>query len=408
MSNSNTKQPPLNHLNILDLTEGPAGFCTKLLADTGARVIKIEKPGGDSSRNVGPFLGDSSHPEKSLSFEYHNTNKLGITLDLGHDEGRMIFLRLIKKYDVIIESFSPGYLEKVGLGFNTLLEVNPKVILASITGFGQDGPRSTYQSCDLVASAFGGQMYVTGDSTTPPLKVYGEQSLYISSLFAAIGILLAIRKRDQTGRGELLDISIQESMAATLEHVMVRYFHDQTVPERQGGLHWSHEFNIFPCKDGFIHLSLFQQWETLVEWLAQDGMAEDLVDEKWRDDTYRRENVSHIIEVLQRWTKTHTVQELFEQGQLMRFPWAPVRSPMDLIQCPQLKARDFFKPISHPQEAVEIPYPGFPYKLSNVKVGPTKHAPMIGEDNDRIYCGELGMSRKKLERLAKDKVVSHP
>lgn len=371
----------------------------------GARVIKIEKPGGDPSRNMAPFFKDPSRPEKSLSFQYHNTNKLGITLDLEHDEGRGLFLRLIKKYDVIIESFSSGYLEKIGLGFSTLSDLNPKIVLASITGFGQDGPYSKYKSCDLVASAFGGQMSVTGDSTTPPLKLSGGQPLYISSLFAAIGILLAVRKRGKMGIGEHLDISLQASMAATLEHVMVRYFHDHSIPERQGGLHWRHEFNLFPCKDGFIHLSLFQQWETLVEWMKQDGMAEDLGEARWLDDGYRRENVSHIIAVLQRWTKTHTIKELFDLGQLMRFPWAPVRTPMDLIQCPQLKARDFFMPIRYPEESVEIPTLSVPYKWSDSRVGPIKRAPMIGEDNERVYCGELGMSKEELERLGEKKII---
>jgi len=248
-------------------------------------------------------------------------------------------------------------------------------------------------------------MYVTGDSNTPPLKLPGEQSFYVSSLFAAIGILLSVRKREQTGIGEHLDISLQASMAATLEHVMVRYFNDQTIPKRQGGLHWSHEFNIFPCKDGFIHLSLFQQWETLVELMIQDGMAEDLGDEKWRDDTYRRENVSHIIEVVRSWTKIYTVMELFELGQLMRFPWAPVRTPIELSQCPQLKARDFFVPVKHPEKGIEIQYPGMPYKWSKSSVGPKKSAPLVGLDNERIYCEEMGMSREELERLGKEKVV---
>jgi benzylsuccinate CoA-transferase BbsE subunit len=321
----------LNGVRVLDLADEKASFCSKLLADMGACVIKVERPGGDPSRRMGPFGGDSPHPEKSLLFEYHNTNKRGITLNLEHPEGKEIFFRLLKRNDIVVETFPPGHLKDLGLGFEVLNEVSQKIILVSVTGFGQEGPRSRFKSCDLVASAFGGQMYVSGSPSSPPLKAFGEQPYYTASLFAAIATLLALRKRATSGKGEHIDISLQEAVASTLEHVIVRYFYEQIIPKRQGGLHWDRSFCILPCKEGHLFMAPFQQWETLVEWMNNEGMAEDLRDEKYREEAYRLSQYDHIVEVLERWTRTHTTDELFQPGQLMRFPWAPVLSPKETL-----------------------------------------------------------------------------
>jgi crotonobetainyl-CoA:carnitine CoA-transferase CaiB-like acyl-CoA transferase len=332
----------LHGLRILDLADEKASFCTKLLADMGARVIKMEKPGGDASRNIGPFFEDTSRSKTSIPFYYNNTHKLSITLDSESSEGKSIFLKLVRKTDVIVETFAPEHLKRIGLDFETLSSLNPKLILASVTGFGQSGPRKDYKTSDLVAAAFGGQMYVCGSPSGPPLKAFGDQSYCAASLFAATAILLALRNRAQTGKGEHLDISLQASVAATLEHVLVRYFSDDVIYRRQASLHWNGGFVVLPCKDGYIHLSLFQKWETLIEWLATEGMAEDLADEKWLDEDYRRKHLGHVVAVLEKWTTTHCIDEIFELAQLMRFPWAPVRSPNEVLSSPQLKARNFF------------------------------------------------------------------
>jgi crotonobetainyl-CoA:carnitine CoA-transferase CaiB-like acyl-CoA transferase len=394
------KEGFLNGIQILDLADEKASFCSKLLADLGARVIKIERPGGDPSRQIGPFVGGFPHPERSLFFYYNNTNKMGLTLNLEHDEGKALFFKLLKKTDIIIETFRPGYLKEIGLGFDLLSGKNPKLILVSVTGFGENGPRSQYQSCDLVASAFGGQMYVSGSPSTPPLKAFGEQSYYTASLFAAIGILIALRKRVHTGRGEHMDISLQESVASTLDHVMVRYFYEQIIPKRQGNLHWNYSFCILSCKDGHLLMTPFQQWETLVEWMDSEGMAEDLKDERYREEEYRLRHIDHVIEVLERWTKSHTTHELFELGQLMRFPWAPTYSPKEVICNPQLKGRRFFIEVNHPEIDVSLHYPGAPYKFSSSSLDRWKRAPLIGEDNVQIYQGELGLSDEELKRLS--------
>lgn len=395
----------LQGIRILDLADEKASFCSKLLADMGAYVIKVERPGGDPSRKIGPFFGNLPHPEKSLFFYHNNTNKLGITLNLEHSAGREIFCRLIKRTDIVVETFPSGYLQQIGLGFEVLEEINSKLILVSVTGFGQNGPRGEYKSCDLVASAFGGQMYISGSSSTPPLKPFGEQAYYTASLFAAIGILLGLRKRNHSGRGEHISISLQEAVSSTLDHVMVRYFYEKIIAKRQGSLHWDNSFCIMPCKDGFILMTLFQQWETLVEWMDSEGMAEDLGGEKYCEEEYRVKHLNHIIDVLQRWTKNHTTNELFELGQLMRFPLAPVHSPGKVLDSPQLKAREFFIDVDHSEIGTSFKYPGVPYKFSDYSLKQWKRAPLIGEDNVQIYQGELGFSDEELQRLSSLNVI---
>jgi len=389
----------LKGLQVLDLADEKASFCSKLLADLGARVIKIEKPGGDPSRQIGPFLEDSPNPERSFFFFHNNTNKLGITLNLEHENGKEIFFKLLRKTDVVVET-SPDYIRQNGLNYDALHIENIRLIHVSVTGFGQNGPRSQYRSCDLVASAFGGQMYVTGSPSAAPLRPFGNQSYYTASLFAAVSILLALRKRARTGKGEHIDISLQEAAVSTLDHVMVRYFYENTVSKRQGGAYWNHSFCILPCKDGHILLAPFQQWETLVEWMDNEGMAEDLRDKGYLEEGYRDSRMSHIIQVIERWTKNHTVQELFESGQLMRLPWAPISALKGVLSNSQLKARGFFVDVEHPELKRSISYPGSPYKFSNSSTGRWKRAPLVGEDNVRIYQGELGLTEEELKRLS--------
>jgi crotonobetainyl-CoA:carnitine CoA-transferase CaiB-like acyl-CoA transferase len=392
-------------LRVLDLADEKASFCSKLLSDLGAGVIKVEKRGGDASRREGPFWRGKSHPERSLSFWYNNTGKESVTLNLESEEGQTVFCKLSNRSDVIVETFPPGYLEGLGLGYESLTKTNPGLILASITGFGQDGPYREYKACDIVASAAGGQMYVNGAPDTPPLKPYGQQAYYTASLFAAIGILLALRERKNSGRGQHLDISLQEAVAASLEHVMVRYFYEGVVAKRQGSCHWNHSFCLLPCKDGYITLSPLLGWDTLVEWLYSEGMAADLTAEKWQDGEYRSQHVDHIIDVLKSWTVTHTTNELFELGQQMHFPWAPVASPKEILGSPQLQAREFFISVAHPEKGAQFICPGIPYRFSRSTLDIKRPAPLIGEHNIQVYHRELGFDQDKLDELSSRNII---
>jgi len=334
------RQGALSDYRVLDLTDEKARLCPRFLADMGAEVVRMEKPG------------------KSADFHWENLGKRVITLDIELKAGRELFKKLVEKADVLVESRPPAYLDNLGLGYSQLSKINPRLIVASITAFGQDGPYRDYRSCDLVASALGGQLYVTGEPEKPPLKPFGNQSYYLASLFAAIGVLLALSHCHSSGKGQHIDISLQECAAAALDHVLVRYFYEDVVAERRGSLHWNNAFRIFRCKDGYVLLSLFYQWQTLVEWLASEGMAEDLTDEKWRDGEYRLEHIDHVIEVLERWTKSHSKVQLVEKAQLMRFPWAEVASIPGLLASPQLKERHFWEEIEHSGKKYKLPGSG--------------------------------------------------
>ena len=245
----------LDGCRVIDLADEKGLLCSRLLADMGAEVIRIQKPG------------------EEVSQVYANFGKRCISLNIENQAGRRLLMQFVPQVDVIVESFSPGYLDSLGLGYPALSRINPRLILASITGFGQTGPDRLKKSSDLVASASGGQLYVCGEPGQPPLKPYGSQTYFTACLFAANGILLALWRRHTSGKGQQIDISIHECVAATLDHVLVRYFAEGEVAQRQGSLYWNKAFRIFPCRDGHILLSLFQNWNTLVEWLASEGMA---------------------------------------------------------------------------------------------------------------------------------------
>jgi crotonobetainyl-CoA:carnitine CoA-transferase CaiB-like acyl-CoA transferase len=372
---------PMKGLKVIDLADEKGSFCSRLLADMGAEVIRVERPEDDRSRNIGPFWNASLSTRRSIFYFYNNVNKLGITLDFKKRGDLSILKRWMESADVVVETFPPGYLKDLGMDFEEMSKKNPGLIMVSITGFGQTGPYSNYKSSDIVACASGGQMYVTGLPSKPPLRLYGEQSFYIASLFSAIGVLLAIRRRLQTGRGDHIDISLQEVWVSSLDHVMVRYFYEGVIPERMGGTHWNGSFSIFPCRDGHILISLFSGWETIVELMATEGMEEDLLDERWKDDGFRLKNLDHVIETIGRWTGIHSKWELFELGQLLRLPWAPVLSPLEVIKSPQLNERGFFIEIEGAKNGQLIHFPGHPFRFTHIKLFKWKRAPYPGEDN---------------------------
>ena len=326
-------------LRVLDLTDEKGRLCARFLADMGAEVIRLEKP------------------SESADFHWENLGKRSVTLDIELKPGQKVFKRLLETADVLLESHPPGYLDSLGLGYSNLSKLNPHLIMASIAPFGQTGLYRDYKSSDIIASAMGGQLYLNGQPGSPPLKAFGNQSYYLASLFAAIGVMLALWHRRASGKGQHIDISLQECTAAALDHVLVRYFYQGEVARRRGSLHWNGAFGVFPARDGYILLSLLYQWETLVEWLDSDGMAADLTDSKWQVREYRLQHIDHVIEVLERWTKRYPAPELVAKGQAMRFPWAEVASVAQLLASPQLKERGFWTEVAHPATGEKFKFP---------------------------------------------------
>jgi crotonobetainyl-CoA:carnitine CoA-transferase CaiB-like acyl-CoA transferase len=377
----------LDGCRVLELADEKALFCGKLLAELGAEVIRIEKPGEKSGQTAA------------------NAGKRCIYLDIENKEGRELFFRLIGISDIVVEGFSPGYLEKLGMDYKTLSAANPRLIMASITHFGQTGPYRDYRSSALVSSALGGQVFVCGDSDRAPLKPFGPQAYYTACLFAAIGIMLALNQRHTSQKGQYVDISVHECTAAALDHQLVRYFYQGIAAQRNGSLYWNDSYRVFPCKDGFILLSLMHQWDTLVEWLAAEGMAEDLARDEWRDEEMRHRNIAHIIHVLEKWTLCHNVAELVETGQLMRFPWAGVASISGVVENPQLNARGFFIDALDPATGRHYKYPGAPFIMSRSPLRINPEVPAAGEYTAELLQKEMGISSSELEDLARRGVI---
>jgi crotonobetainyl-CoA:carnitine CoA-transferase CaiB-like acyl-CoA transferase len=269
---------------ILDFSNESASLCIKTLADMGAEVVRVD-------------------PEKEP----------------------VRFRELLKQADVLIETTPPGLMASLGFGYPELSNINPRLIIVSITPFGQRGPYKDLKASDLTLQALGGWLSVTG-RPAQPLKLYGPQAYNTASLFAVNSVLLAVFHRHETGKGQYIDVSIMESVAATLDHVLVRYLYQGEVAGRRGSQNWNNAFDVFPCADGYVLLSIHRQWETLVELMASEGMADDLTGDKWLDRDYRDRNIGHVIEVIGRWAKRHKAGELEELGQLMHFPWAAVKN----------------------------------------------------------------------------------
>jgi benzylsuccinate CoA-transferase BbsE subunit len=377
----------LNNYRVLDLSDEKGMLCSKLLADLGAEVIRIENPG--------------------LEFPavYSNTGKRSITLDIAHPKGKNLFRHIVKDCDIIIESYTPGYLNSLGLDYPSLEKINPRLILASITDFGQTRPYRNYKSSDLVAAAMGGPMSVCGEPDKAALKPFGHQAYSTTCLFAANGVLLALWQRHTTGNGQHIDISVHESVAAILDHILVRYFSEGTVAQRSGSRYWNNAFRIFPCRDGYVLLSILYQWETLIEWLDSEGMAGDLTDEKWQRSDERSNNLDHIIEILEKWTLTHTVNELVEPGQLMHFPWAKVASIPEVVASPQLNKRGFFIEATDPDSGKSFKFPGAPFKMSQSPLLVDPAIPVTGEYNFEFYHLKLGLTETEIAALNAEGVI---
>jgi crotonobetainyl-CoA:carnitine CoA-transferase CaiB-like acyl-CoA transferase len=386
---------PLSGIRVLELSGRWTGFCCRLLSDLGAEVVLAEPPGGSPARSNGPFLAGEPGPERSLSFWYYNAGKLGITADPSAPAGRERITQLAQSCDVVVESYPPGFLAASGLGYQPLSRVNPGLVMASVTGFGQAGPYSCYKSCNLAASASGGQMYVCGLPGRQPLQPCGEQPYHLASLFAACGILLSLRLRDLTGKGQHIDISLQEAAAAALEHVMVQFFQDNLVPRRLGSLQWNGAADLFPCRDRYIFMTFNREWDTLVELLSRREMAAELGNPAWGEESYRRQHIEDIQEVLTFWTCQHGSAELFRLGQDMRFPWAPVSSIGDVLQNAQLRARQYFVPAAHPlaPQAFEVPRPVI--VLSGTPDYEWRRGPFTGEHDGEV---EESIGQAKLGR----------
>jgi len=410
----------LNGYRALDLTDVTGFYCGKLLADLGVDVIKIERPGGDPGRSTGPFYGDIPSPERSLAWLALNTGKRGITLDIESTRGRQILKSLIENSDFVIESFSPGYMASLDLGFDELSKINPRIILTSITPFGQSGPYQDYKCPDVVAMAMGGYMYYCGDPDRAPVRVTVPQAYLRASLDAALGTLIAHYYREMTGEGQHVDVSAQESMVLTMMNASLFWDVNRTILQRAGpfrvGLSSKQrQRQVWQCKDGFVCFTIDSTRagvignQNLVHWMDSEGMADEYLKAiDW--DKFDMAEVApdfhqRVEEPISRFFARYTKAELFEEARRRRIVLYPVSTLEDLVQNAQLVDRNFWVDIEHPELNTSLKYPGTPIKGSEAQLKTGPRAPLIGEHNGEVYGKELGLSQEEIHTLSENGVV---
>ncbi len=398
----------LHGRRVLDLADASGAYCGKLMADMGADVVKIEPPGGDPARRVPPCWCDAEGTKTSFAFLYANTSKRGITLDLERPAGRALLLRLAAGADIVIETFAPGHLAARGIGYEALREANPRLVLTSITGFGQTGPHRLYRSSDLVASALGGALYVTGEASDPPVTLAGEQAHVSASSFAAVSSLIALRHAGRTGRGQHVDISVQEAVAS-MTHICGagKYLDDGIVPKRRGtGLFASVPSGAYPCKDGLVYVMVNRphHWKALAEWIHAVTGNEEVLDPMFEGPSSRRQEYRDLIDLfVSELTQQLTVDEAYHEGQRRHIAFTPVQTATRVVQDPQLAARGYFIPVDGPGGTLR--YPGAPYRHARTPWALRHPAPRAGEHNEPVYGRELGLSEAQLRALQTDGVV---
>lgn len=411
----------LSPYRVLDLTDEKGWMCGKLLGDLGADVIKIEPPGGDPGRRIGPFYHDEPHPEKSLYWFAFNTGKRSITLNINTVRGQEILKTLVETADFVIESFQLGYLDKFSLGYPDLEKVNPRIIMVSITPFGQTGPYKDYKASDIVLWALGGYLYRGGDVDRSPVGVSGNNQSYLhAGAEAAAAAVMALYFRRLTGEGQQINVSIQECVAGLNVPSTASWTQKGVVPER-GGLQINQAGNtirrksIWACKDGLVDCQLsagplaLRVVTPLLEWMNEEGMLGDFLKEfdwvAWSFDTTCQEEIDRVNEPISRFLKTYTVAELLEGAIKRRVMLYPVSTVADIAKCKQLASRNFWSRVEHPELGTTITYPGAFIKSTEAPLRIPRRAPLIGEHNQEIYKQELGISKAELVALTEAGVI---
>ena len=419
----------LEGITVIELCGARGHFMGKLMGDMGARVIKIEPMGGVSERQIGPFIDDEPHPDRSLFFWSHNTSKESLEINIETSEGQRVINLLATTADVILEDFAPGYLPSLGLGYRDLSKHNERLVMTSLTAFGQDGPYKDYKSPDIVALAMGGIMHSCGYDDlpgSPPIRPSGDHGNKIASHYGLIGTLAALFNRDFSGRGQYIDASAHEACNSTTEHALPTYLYNGATVFRQTGRHHAAAptaKTLCKTSDGkyLIVFQLFNNlysWRALVGWMADAGMAEDLEEEKYKDmarggsrgmrmatDTT---DLDHAMEVVRRFIAAHTSDEIYRGAQTLKFPWGQVRSPEENLDDPHFSEdRQMFSEISHPElgDGVSFKYVGRPYRFTE-SPWEAFRPPLVGEHTRSILIEDLGYSTSDLETLISKNVIS--
>ncbi|MFC1820173.1 CaiB/BaiF CoA transferase family protein [Thermodesulfobacteriota bacterium] len=397
----------LSHCRVLDLTDEKGFLCGKILADLGADVIKVEEPGGDSSRRIGPFWDDVADPEKSLYWFAYNSNKKGITLDIETADGKEILKSLIKASDFVIESFHPGHMEKLDLGYSTLNDINKGIIMTSISPFGQKGPYRDFHASDITLMGMSGLLFMTGERDDPPVNISIPQACLLAGADAAVGSLIAYYSRKMSGQGQHVDVSMQQSAAWFLAMTIPYWELDGIVLERVGAYRTNSlgtiQRQMWHCKDGYIFFFMMgglqgaKSCRQLVKWMDDEGMGNEYLKAmEWENfdmGTATQEVIDQISRPLEEFFLAHTKDEILTEAVKRSISICPLSDMGDLINDRSLKERGFWHEVEHIELGVKIPYPKQFFKSSEEISMNRFRAPFIGEHNEEVY-NALGISKK--------------
>jgi len=403
----------LSGIRVLDLADNAVAYASRLLADLGADVIRIEPPHRNTMRRAAP-LAASEDEAASCAHAFWNANKKAITLDLGCADGRRLFGDLVAKSDVVIETFAPGTLSSWGIGYETMRNRNPGIILVSVTPYGQTGPCAKFRATDLTLLAAGGLLSLGGYPEIGPVAVAGEQGYLAAAIFGAVATLKALLEREGTNHGQWLDVSGQECIAFALEDAIPEWYLNGSIRQRTGDQAREAGTGVYPCRDGYIsmvagRLGTAKAFKTLVQWIAESGTPDGnaLLDERWQDFKFRQspEGIARFAEIFGVFCASRSKQELYREGQARQIAIAPVNSVADIVDDPQLRANGYFQSLYDDALDRDVTLPGPPYRLARTPATLRSAAPAKGRHNRAVYVDELGLSEGDLCALTSAGVV---
>lgn len=389
-------------ITVLDLTRVLAGpFSGMMLADMGANVIKIEEAGkGADERQLGPFQNGESAYYMNL-----NRNKKGMSLNLKSAKGKEIFKELVKKADIVLENYRPGTMDKLGLGYDVLKEVNPGIIYAAVSGFGQYGPYSKRPGYDIISQAMSGLMSTTGWPGGPPTRSGTAMGDVLGGLSVTIGILAALYNRSHTGRGQIVDVALVDSGVASLEIINMIYFTENRLPQRIGNRYESvYPYDSFQTKDDLVIIAAGNDklWSLVAKHIGRPDLAEHLDYARTRDRVKNNVAVKKIVEA---WTMTKTSKEVTDELLGIGVPSAPIYSIDQVAADPHIAvAREMFVETVHPK-AGAIKLTGTHIKFSETKSSIRTPSPSLGEHNEELLTSMLGKSKEEIETLKQEGVI---
>jgi crotonobetainyl-CoA:carnitine CoA-transferase CaiB-like acyl-CoA transferase len=393
------REGALSGLRVIDLTRVLAGpFCTMMLADMGAEVIKVEEPGkGDDSRHFAPFRNGESAYYMNL-----NRNKKGVTLNL--KKGRDIFIELVKTADVLVENYRPGTMDRLGLGYETLKKINPRLVYGAVSGFGDTGPYRLRPGYDIIGQAMGGLMSTTGWPGGEPTRTGTAMGDVLAGLSVTIGILAALRHRDQTGCGQKVDVALVDSVVASLEVITQIYLTDGHIPERIGNRYEStYPYDSFKANDGDVVIGAANDklWQLVCRVIEQPDLQND---ERFDTNHKRVQRHAEIKPIIEAWTKTHSVDEIVDRMLAAGVPVAPINTIDRLVTDPHIAvAREMFVDVEHPKAGV-LKLTGAHIKLTETPPAIRTPSPELGQHNGEVFGSLLGMVSSDIEKLTQDGV----